>query len=104
METVKKALLIGFVLAGVLLIAVIWVQGLSVSGSSSAVYQPTQASNDLLARSQTPTPKGAPIGTHIPDQQPGDQTETPMPGQAQQTNPTQTPNLTQTWVAQGYEE
>ncbi|MEJ2598636.1 MAG: hypothetical protein P8Z00_09905, partial [Anaerolineales bacterium] len=104
METLKRALLISFVLAGVLLIALIWVQGLSVTGTSATVYQPTQASNDFLAPSQTPTPQGAPIGTRIPDQQYRDQTVTPIVGQTQQYNPTQTPDATQTWIAEGYEE
>jgi hypothetical protein len=104
METVKKALLISFVLAGVVLIVLIWVQGLNVTETSGVVYQPTQALNNSLASTQTPTPYSTPAGTNSPDQQPGDQTATPMPGQAQQNNPTQTPNVTQTWVAQGYNE
>jgi hypothetical protein len=104
METVKKTLLISFVIACVLLIVVIWAQGLNDGGISGVVYQPTQTANDFLATTQTPTPYNNPIGTNIPIQQPGDQTATPMPGQAQQNNPPQTPNLTQTWVAQGYNE
>jgi hypothetical protein len=104
METVKKALLISFVLTGVLLIVIIWVQGLNVAETSGVVYQPTQALNNSPASTQTPTPNSIPAGTNIPNQQPGDQTETPIPRQTQQTNPTQTPNVTQTWVAQGYNE
>ena len=104
MENVKKAFLISFVLVGVLLIVLIWVQGLNVAETSSIVSQPTQALNDSLAPTQTPTPYSIPAGTNIPNQQPGDRTETPTSRQTQQINPTQTPNVTQTWVAQGYEE
>jgi hypothetical protein len=104
METVKKTLLTSFVIACVLLIVVIWAQGLNDSGISGVVYQPTQAVNGFPAPTQTPTPYNNPTGTNIPNQQPGDQTATPIPRQEQQNNPTQTPNLTQTWVAQGYNE
>jgi hypothetical protein len=104
METVKKISLIGFVTVCVLLIVLIWAQGLNSAGISGVIDQPTQAANDFLTPTKTPTPYNNPAGTNIPNQQLRDQTETPNARQTQPFIPSPTPNLTQTWVAQGYEE
>lgn len=104
METVKKTSLIGFVTACVLFIVIIWAQGLNSAGTSGVVYKPTQTVNSFQAPTQTPTPYYNPAGTKIPNQPPRDQTETPSTWQTVPLIPSPTPNLTQTWVAQGYEE
>jgi hypothetical protein len=90
METVKKFLLFGFVFAGVLLIGLIWVQGLNDARTSGTVYQPTQTLNDFRVPTKTPTPQSNLLGSDVPAPKHADQTLTPVAPPAEPATPTLT--------------
>jgi len=76
MENIKKFLLLGFVLSGIILIILIWAQGLRDAGTSGSVlYQSTQASTEPVLSSQTSTPQALPTDSGLSAG--GQQDETP---------------------------
>ena len=106
MEKLKKVLLIGFVFAGVVLVLIVWVQGINDTTSSGAAYQPSATTTAFMTLIQTKASISIPSGTPIFNQQDHIQTLVPPVSPIQQSTPTQiqTPNATQTWIANGYSE
>ena len=88
MESVKKILLIGFVLAGTVLILLIWIQGLKDTASSgSLVYQSTEVTGSPMVITRPPNPQDSGVST------PQSKNWTPVPAGAQMTQPTATETL-----------
>lgn len=90
MENVKKFLLVGFVLSGIILILLIWAQGLRDTGTSGSVlYQSTQASAEPVLSSQTSIPQVLPTDSGLSAG--GQQDETPEAEPAGTATPTLSP-------------
>ena len=102
MESVKKYLLMGFVLACVVLIVLIWAQGLADSGmTGSGAVQASATLSGTPYSTRTATPERS--FTNTPVGETGeDQATTPDVVQGGSAAQTPTPDMTQTWLADQY--
>jgi hypothetical protein len=91
MESVKKTLLLFFVLAGVVLVLLIWVQGFSDTGTSgAATLQRDGGAGSPLVSSQTPQPQMSLPGKIVSTPENTVQTPSPAVTRTQSTSPTPT--------------
>jgi hypothetical protein len=94
METVKKTLLLVFVLTSVVLVLLIWAQGFSDSGTSgSGSFQRSGDESSPIFSSPTQQLPNIPSGREVST--PGDILQTPAPTAPQAQATTPTPTLSQ---------
>ncbi len=96
METLKKSLLVGFVLACIVLIVLVWAQGLNDSGSAGTATPQATLTAPTSTATHTDTPAASPASTATPGAE-VTLSVTPGPQSGAKATTAPTPNLTQTW-------